>query len=700
MASRPLIDDRDELLASVSLYELLVERGCEPRGSALRCPLPDHEDHSASASYTEGHAGSPELWFCHRCGVGGTAIDLLVQVEGLDVAEAFAALRDRVGGHHPPPVPVRRASARRKPSLPSEQQIAAWARALAADDQRLSWLAEERGWSADVLARYDVGVHERAEGVCSHRDRRVSIPVRDASGALVGLVCFQPDKRNRSRQNPKTKAAGERELFPAPEAIDDRGGWTVLCEGEPDALCGLSLGLAVVSVPGTGKWSHSWEQRFAGRRVLVVGDCDTDGRSWAQRTASALVSSAAEVRVADLAPSRDDGYDLTDWTLDQRDGWAGDPAALAASVDALVEGAHRVGMDAVVDPADALQVRRFSRVPSRTTRWLWQDLIPVGSLSALAGRQGIAKSLWSCDLAARASRGELAGDLAGEPITSLMISYEDDPEATIRPRLEAAGADLDQVATLDGSNLPGNRTLALPSHTDLIASVIRREGVRLLILDPVGAALAADVNSHRDSDVRSALAPLAALAAREQIAVLLIMHRRKGYADEPLDAVMGSTGFTAAPRSVLLFGRCPDDPEGDQGAYRVLAHAKNNLGALQPSRRLRIEPVTLPGAGEDVNTARIVDAGESRHDAQSLTREARARRGEPVADAVALLEEMLSDGPRLSREVHQRAEAEGIKRRTMERAKLQLGVINRPRHFQGPHELSLPQAGGENTSLF
>lgn len=682
--------DRVELLERVSLYDLLSDRGHEPRGTALRCPLPDHEDREASASYTPARDGNPELWDCHRCDLGGSAIDLLIHADGMTKAQAFAEL-ERLAGLEPPARPRRRTqgSPQKRP-LPSEQTIAQWAQTLTERPAQQTQLTELRAWSPEVMERYQIGVHDPDRGSCSHRDPRVSIPVRDAEGTLVGLVCYQPNPDRRNEGNSKARAVGTRNLFPAPEIVESGDQWLLLCEGEPDALCGLSIGLPCVSVPGVGKWDKGWVTRFADRKILLVPDADEEGRAWATRVAACLVESASAVRIAELAASRDDGYDLTDWVKDQADSWGGDPSALAASVKALVGGATEIGMDAPVDPAASLVVVRASSLSARSTAWIWENRIPIGNLSAIAGRQGTAKSIFTCDLAARLTRGELEGDCHGTAETVVMVTYEDDTERTIRPRLEAAGADLDRVLLIDGSGARSRR-ISVPSDSQVLVEIATKNGAKLLVIDPIGAALAGDVNAHMESDVRGALAPLAGLAALHQVAILLVMHRRKGYDDDPLDSIMGSGGFTAAPRSVLLWGNDPDDPAGAKGSQRVLAHAKSNLARHQPSLGYRIESVTLEGPDGEIETARVIAEGESAHDAAALTRASRARRGEPVEDACAFLEEVLKDGPRPTKAVELQAESEGISKATLRRARERLGVKSAPGDgYQSPWQLSLP----------
>ena len=71
---------------------------------------------------------------------------------------------------------------------------------------------------------------------------------------------------------------------------------------------------------------------LAGRHVAVVMDCDRAGRIAAGRVAGDLQAAGAIARMVDLAPGRDDGYDLTDW-LAERDS---DPARLLAALRWLV----------------------------------------------------------------------------------------------------------------------------------------------------------------------------------------------------------------------------------------------------------------------------------------------------------------------------------------------------------------------------
>jgi DNA primase len=101
-----------------------------------------------------------------------------------------------------------------------------------------------------------------------------------------------------------------RALLPHPAA--ESSAHVLLVEGEPDMIRARSRGLPAIAVPGVGCWRSAWAQLLGGREVTVIMDCDEQGRTAAAAIANDL-SSVGVVRVHDLAPDRNDGYDLTDW---------------------------------------------------------------------------------------------------------------------------------------------------------------------------------------------------------------------------------------------------------------------------------------------------------------------------------------------------------------------------------------------------
>ena len=75
--------------------------------------------------------------------------------------------------------------------------------------------------------------------------------------------------------------------------------------------------------------------------------------------------------------------------------------------------------------------------------------IPLGRITLLVGRPGEGKSFFTLDVAARVSTGTPWPDGGECPAGSvILISAEDDPADTIRPRLEAQSADIGRVHLL------------------------------------------------------------------------------------------------------------------------------------------------------------------------------------------------------------------------------------------------------------
>lgn len=96
-------------------------------------------------------------------------------------------------------------------------------------------------------------------------------------------------------------------------------------------------------------------------------------------------------------------------------------------------------------------IRSFSEIKPQPLKWLWPARIPLGKITLIVGDPGLGKSLATIDIAARVSRGTSFPDgQACEPGAVIILSAEDDPADTIRPRLDSAGADVTRVHILEG----------------------------------------------------------------------------------------------------------------------------------------------------------------------------------------------------------------------------------------------------------
>jgi hypothetical protein len=229
-------------------------------------------------------------------------------------------------------------------------------------------------------------------------------------------------------------------------------------------------------------------------------------------------------------------------------------------------------------------------VKSRPVQWLWDQVVPRGKLTILCGDPGLGKSFITLDLAARTSRGGpwpfTPGAKPARPMRAILLSAEDDPADTIRPRLEAMGADLSKVEIVDSMVDRYDRVtdFVIGEHSRDLAGLLEEGGdVGLLVVDPVSAYVGG-TDSYNNAQVRSMLKPLSDLAADHDVAVVLVTHLRKAEAAKALHAAMGSLAFTAAARVVLLTSRDRADPQA-----RLLLTVKSNLADDRRGFRYKVE---------------------------------------------------------------------------------------------------------------
>lgn len=434
-------------------------------------------------------------------------------------------------------------------------------------------------------------------------------------------------------------------------------------EGERhvDRLRGLGL-VATCNVGGAGKWRPEYSQHLRGRRVVIVADNDAAGRNHARQVANALVGVAGSVRVLELPRLAEKG-DIIDW-LDA----GGTPDELAQLARQTAERMDSPAVGAAQPEAGGYAPRliTLSDIPPEQVRWLWPRRVPFGKLTILCGDPGLGKSFITLDLAARLSSGTAWPDGGVPQIGSTVIlTAEDGLADTVRPRLDAMGADVSRVtaltAVIDKSADGVELAFQLAHHLAVLEAAIGAVGAVLVILDPLNAFLAG-VDSYKGAEVRGVLAPLAALADRTGAAIIVVHHLNKGASPNALYRAGGSLDFVAAARSVL--GVAPD-PENEP--RRVLVTVKLNLAAHPPGLGYSIaegavawdaEPVTL-----DASAA--FSAGQKRDDGSEPTGR---------AEAEAFLREALADGRARVTKVRADAATLGIRDRTLDRAKAALNV--------------------------
>jgi hypothetical protein len=223
-----------------------------------------------------------------------------------------------------------------------------------------------------------------------------------------------------------------------------------------------------------------------------------------------------------------------------------------------------------------VQLTAAGAIHPKPVHWFWEERLALGTLGLLAGDVGLGKSMLSCWVAARASRGQLPGEYHNQPKAVLICAAEDSWAHTIVPRLIAADADLDKVFRVEVATPEGVTTgLSLPRDLAELERAAVEQDAALLILDPLISRLSNALDTHRDGDVRNALEPMVTVAETTRMAVLGLIHHNKSGSVDPLQLVMASKAFTAVARSVHSVIRDPDD---ETEKRRLFGSPKNNLG--------------------------------------------------------------------------------------------------------------------------
>ncbi len=474
-----------------------------------------------------------------------------------------------------------------------------------------------------------------------------------------------------------------RVLYLLPEILADTLNRPVLVvEGERDADALHDIGLLATTNPmGAGKWLPEYSEQLRGRRVVILPDNDEPGQKHATQVAESLHGKAAGITLVNL-PNLPPKGDVSDYLA------AGNTKEDLLKL--ILNAPEWAPASSGADDGPSPVIVSIASVVARPAEWLWPGRIPRGALTILDGDPGLGKSTLALDLAARVSRGWLMPPAAGpvegaEPEGVLLLSAEDDPATTIRPRLDVAGADVSRIyyleAIRDGDE---ERPPVLPWDLAHVERLIVERDIGLIVVDPFMAYLDGEIDAHKDQDVRRCLHRLKGLAQSTGVAILLIRHLNKMNHNTAMYRGGGSIGIIGAARSALLVGPHTQEPK-----IRVLASVKSNLGPAPRSLAYALEP-----AGD---VARIGWIGESDLSADEILAQPGAGKksaGEQCAEA---LRGLLEDGPKESAELDNALKQLGYSENAVKKARSILKVKVRKVGFgkDGSWMVSLPEEPAE-----
>lgn len=303
-------------------------------------------------------------------------------------------------------------------------------------------------------------------------------------------------------------------------------------------------------------------------------------------------------------------------------------------------------------------VEIMSGIEAEDIEWLWDRRIPKGKLTLFSGDPGVGKSYASLAIAAALSAGNPLpfDETRHDPVKSLIISVEDEPADTLRPRLDKLGANTDLIA------IP-NRALTVSLKTEFLEEILTEWEASYLVIDPI-IAFAAGKNTDKASDVRQLLGPLIHLAEIRNIAIVLIQHLNKNTKNRAIYRGQGSMDFIAACRAAFAFAI--------KDGRRFMAQSKGSVAGQQRSLEYFIDETGAFSWGDECDETADDILGEFRSG---------GRAAEKLEAAKAFLIESLANGWESSKTLIKDAETRNISRRTLFTAKGELGI--KARRVQG-----------------
>lgn len=215
-------------------------------------------------------------------------------------------------------------------------------------------------------------------------------------------------------------------------------------------------------------------------------------------------------------------------------------------------------------------LKLYSDVKSVPVEWLWYPYIPAGKITLLQGDPGDGKSTMMMNLISCLTNAGFTpdGQKIAVPKRVIYQCSEDGVADTIKPRLEASGADCSKVAFID------EELISLTLDDEKLRDAIIDFKASLVVIDPFQAYLGDDVYMSSARKIRKLMQRLNIWASTYNCAIVLIGHMNKKENSKELYRGLGSIDIVAAARSVLQVSR-----KDENSSIRYMKHVKSSLAA-------------------------------------------------------------------------------------------------------------------------
>ncbi|MFJ8209735.1 AAA family ATPase [Streptomyces sp. NPDC096033] len=289
---------------------------------------------------------------------------------------------------------------------------------------------------------------------------------------------------------------------------------------------------------------------------------------------------------------------------------------------------------------------RFSTLRTLRKTWLWEEngypIIPLGEAGYVAGPGGIGKTTYFLQhVVARLTRGTLPGVFEGEPRNCAVFCAEDSYEHIVKPRLIAAGADLERVFKIATRTAERDDLVPqFPYDAESLEEFLAVNEIVFILLDPVMSCLGPNIKHNDPQAIRTVFDAFQPVVERTSSSLISVMHLNRRHGEDATARMSGAHSYSDCARVGFVFA------EVEENSY-VVSQKKNSYAPQKaPDTAYHFESVFVDtDDGIPVSVGLVVVDGESEvsaDDALTAVRQTAEER-EEVADLAGVLYEYFLD---------------------------------------------------------
>lgn len=533
-----------------------LKTGFAKKGNKLLalCPFHDDEHPSFEINLTGKYVGR---WACWACKRRGSIIDFVKELRKIPTdGEAVTKTAELLNINNGPvgAKPKAQAPAKPKPSSPDdkppdtssetvEKKVKAIPRNKPAqlhailtaekNSKHLDRFMKARGLTREMVNLAQIGFDAE----------RYTIPVI-YQGKLLDIRKYKLEAKSDERKFLPWIASDEKKGIIGSGVGNHVYGFDqvpdepvlVLTEGELDCLRLTQEGIAAFSITnGAGCWPDD-PPDLTGKTIIVCGDVDGAGRKMNEELPAKLYAAgAALVKVIAWLPGIEKdkpGFDVTDYFLER----------------GTAKGFHELILTArTVRPPrrTSWTLKEFREAKFMPRPQIVPGILPVG-LSVLGARPKVGKSLFLMQVAAAIITG---GKCLGRDVEQggavLLILLEGDDEE-LQDRMEKQ--DWPREGPLD---IEREWPLYADGGMDKLRDRLMAKDYYFVGIDTFARFVGGGLDQDKVGDVTQALDEMDHIGQSTGTNIMNVDHFNKMKAEDPVDALLGSTAKAAVPDTIL-----------------------------------------------------------------------------------------------------------------------------------------------------